>query len=44
MIIIATMKLLKKNIDEACRHVMMRQGVLGVRVKIMLAHDPEVRR
>merc|ERR1712083_411616 len=28
-------------IDEAVRHVLMRQGVLGVRVKIMLAHDPE---
>merc|ERR1712238_592026 len=28
-------------ISHASRHVMMRQGVLGVRVKIMLAHDPE---
>jgi len=28
-------------IDEAVRHVLMRQGVLGVKVKIMLAHDPE---
>merc|ERR1712127_288020 len=28
-------------IDEAVRHVMMRQGVLGVKVKIMLTHDPE---
>merc|ERR1711967_136274 len=28
-------------ISAASRHVMMRQGVLGVRVKIMLAHDPE---
>merc|ERR1719407_336150 len=32
----------KKNyISAASRNVMMRQGVLGVRVKIMLAHDPE---
>merc|ERR1712094_129503 len=28
-------------ISEAVRHVLMRQGVLGVKVKIMLAHDPE---
>jgi small subunit ribosomal protein S3e len=28
-------------ISQAVRHVLMRQGVLGVRVKIMLAHDPE---
>merc|ERR1712166_1442792 len=28
-------------IDAAVRHVLMRQGVLGIRVKIMLAHDPE---
>jgi len=28
-------------IAHATRHVMMRQGVLGIRVKIMLAHDPE---
>jgi len=28
-------------IDTGIRHVMMRQGVLGIRVKIMLAHDPE---
>merc|ERR1711953_762666 len=33
----------KHYISEAVRHVMMRQGVLGVRVKIMLAHDPEGR-
>jgi len=26
---------------EAVRHVMMRQGVLGIKVRIMLAHDPE---
>merc|ERR1739848_221080 len=31
----------KHYIDEAVRHVPMRQGVLGVKVKIMLAHDPE---
>merc|ERR1719488_9124 len=28
-------------ISMATRHVLMRQGILGVRVKIMLAHDPE---
>merc|ERR1712107_190315 len=28
-------------IDEAVRHVAMRQGMLGVRVKIILKHDPE---
>merc|ERR1711988_1636708 len=33
----------KHYINEACRHVLMRQGVLGVRVRIMLAHDPEGR-
>jgi len=26
---------------EATRHVLMRQGVLGIKVRIMLAHDPE---
>merc|ERR1712226_1595196 len=31
----------KHYIDHAVRHVLMRQGVLGVMVKIMLAHDPE---
>merc|ERR1712159_885189 len=31
----------KYYIDEAVRHVAMRQGMLGVKVKIMLAHDPE---
>merc|ERR1712187_910077 len=31
----------KHYISEAVRHVMMRQGVLGVRVKIMMTHDPE---
>jgi len=28
-------------IQESVRHVMMRQGVLGVKVKIMLGYDPE---
>jgi len=28
-------------IQEATRHVLMRQGVLGVKVKIMVRHDPE---
>merc|ERR1719223_1907343 len=28
-------------IDEAVRHVAMRQGMLGVKVKIMLAHAPD---
>lgn len=27
-------------IDEACRHVLMRQGVLGVKVAVMMDHDP----
>merc|ERR550537_1958579 len=31
----------KHYINEACRHVLMRQGVLGVRVRIMLGYDPE---
>merc|ERR1719353_2721280 len=31
----------KHYISSANRHVMMRQGVLGVRVKIMMMHDPE---
>ena len=26
--------------DYATRHVMMRQGIMGVRVRIMLPHDP----
>merc|ERR1712203_888508 len=31
----------KKNyVDEAVRHVLLRQGVLGIKVKIMLPHDP----
>jgi small subunit ribosomal protein S3e len=31
----------KHYIDEAVRHVSMRQGMVGVKVKIMLAYDPE---
>jgi len=27
--------------DYATRHIMMRQGIMGCRVKIMLPHDPE---
>jgi small subunit ribosomal protein S3e len=27
--------------DMAVRHVMMRQGVIGIRVSIMLPHDPK---
>ena len=27
-------------IDKACTHVLLRQGVLGIKVKIMLPHDP----
>lgn len=30
----------KDYIDTAVRHVLMRQGVLGVKVAIMLPHDP----
>ena len=26
--------------DYATRHIMMRQGIMGVRVKIMLPYDP----
>merc|ERR1711957_350363 len=31
----------KQYIDSAVRHVAMRQGMLGVKVTIMLAYDPE---
>merc|ERR1740117_2352499 len=31
----------KHYIDSAVRHVAMRQGMIGIKVKIMLAHDPE---
>ena len=27
-------------IDSAVRHVMMKQGILGVKVQIMLPNDP----
>jgi small subunit ribosomal protein S3e len=30
----------QKFIDCAIRHVHLRQGVLGLKVKIMLPHDP----
>ena len=30
-------------IDEAVRHVLVKQGMLGVKVKIMKATDPEGR-
>jgi small subunit ribosomal protein S3e len=30
----------QKFIDVAMRHVLLRQGVLGLKVKIMLPHDP----
>ena len=30
----------RECVDTAVRHVMMRQGVLGVKVSIMLPHDP----
>jgi len=32
---------LKMYVDTAVRHVLLRQGVLGIKVKIMLPHDPE---
>eukprot|EP01066_Platyproteum_vivax_P004015 Platyproteum_vivax@DN15038_c0_g1_i1.p1 len=38
---IATGEPTKDYIDEAKRSVLLRQGVLGVKVKIMLPHDPE---
>jgi len=31
----------REYVDYAVRHVLMRQGVLGVKVKIMLPHDPQ---
>ena len=27
-------------VDQAVRHVLLRQGVLGIKVKIMKPHDP----
>lgn len=34
----------KQYINSATRSVQLRQGVLGVKVKIMLPHDPEGKR
>jgi ribosomal protein uS3 len=34
----------QEYIDSAVRHVLMRQGVLGIKVAIMLPHDPEGKR
>ena len=31
----------QEYVDTAVRHVMMRQGILGVKVTIMLPHDPK---
>eukprot|EP00933_Yihiella_yeosuensis_P001237 TRINITY_DN101_c0_g1_i2.p2 TRINITY_DN101_c0_g1~~TRINITY_DN101_c0_g1_i2.p2 ORF type:complete len:269 (-),score=70.45 TRINITY_DN101_c0_g1_i2:75-806(-) len=31
----------KHYISEAVRHVGMRQGMIGIKVKIMMSHDPE---
>lgn len=31
----------KEYVETAVRHVMMRQGILGVKVSIMLPHDPK---
>merc|ERR1712072_202544 len=33
----------RQFIDTAVRHVLLRQGVLGIKVKIMLPHDPSGR-
>lgn len=30
----------RNYVDKAARHVLLRQGVLGLSVKIMLPHDP----
>merc|ERR1712166_761577 len=30
-------------VDSATRHVMLRQGVIGIKVAIMLPHDPQAR-
>lgn len=38
---IATGQPFKDFVDKAVRNVMMKQGVLGVQVKIMLPYDPE---
>jgi len=39
--LISTGEPTRHYISEAVRHVAMRQGMLGVKVKIMLAYDPE---
>merc|ERR1711985_41131 len=31
---------MREFVDTACRHVLLRQGVVGVKVAIMLPHDP----
>ena len=31
----------RQYVDMAVRHVLLRQGVLGIKVKIMLPHDPQ---
>merc|ERR1719265_2068636 len=31
----------KHYVDECVRHVAMRQGMMGIKVKIMMAHDPD---
>ena len=38
---ISSGKAKEEYIDYAVRHVLMRQGVLGVKVQIMLPHDPQ---
>jgi len=35
---------IRQYIDKATRHVLLRQGVLGVKVKIMMDYDPTGRR
>ena len=30
----------REYVDSAVRHVMLRQGVIGIKVKIMREHDP----
>jgi ribosomal protein S3 len=32
---------IREYVDTAVRHVMMRQGILGVKVAVMLPHDPK---
>lgn len=34
----------RQYVDTAIKHVLLRQGVLGIRVKIFLPHDPEGKR